>query len=155
MKKIIAGTLLVAAPMFVSADNGAGCGWGSLLMEGKTGWFAHTTAGTTNGTSYNQTFGMTSGTAGCDVSQPIDHASAFINSNIDKVAFDMSRGEGETLAALGQIFSIEQSDQAAFNQLLQDNFATIYSSSTTTSNKMVSTLVELMSADLALAKYAS
>lgn len=153
MKKIMLGLCLAAAPLIASADNGAGCGWGSLLMEGQTGWFAHTSAGTTNGTSGNQTFGMTSGTAGCDVSKPVDHASVFIDMHQEKVARDMSVGSGETLAALSEILGVQPKDQAAFSALVKDNFATIYTSGDVNSDQVTANIVALMKKDATLAKY--
>ena len=50
---------------FADAAGGNGCGWGNMLFEGQRGMAPHFLATTTNGTSGNATFGMTSGTNGC------------------------------------------------------------------------------------------
>jgi hypothetical protein len=79
----------------------AGCGAGSVLM-GKRG--AQIFAGTTNGTAFNQMFGITSGTLNC-----VDSASAEVASRIDQFILvnrsqlqgDIARGQGETISALG------------------------------------------------------
>jgi hypothetical protein len=153
MKKIIVGSLLVVSPMVSFADDGLGCGWGETVMEGKTGLAAHLSAGTTNGTFANQTFGMTSGTAGCDTSQPLGAANFFIQQNKEKVALDFSRGEGESLAALSEILNIEETE--AFGDFVQGNFASIYSSSAISGGEMVESLVDLMKTDEQFAKYVS
>ncbi|WP_438884847.1 DUF3015 family protein, partial [Bacillus cereus group sp. BC327] len=81
---------------------------------------------TTNGTSGNQTFGITFGTLGCDGTGTINSAqklALFIDGNLDNLARDIARGEGETLATLSEVWGIQASDKAAFNQLAKENFA--------------------------------
>ena len=67
MKRILLGTLFAAASFnaFADAPGGAGCGWGNMLFKGQRGVATHVVAATTNGTSGNNTFGMTTGTNGC------------------------------------------------------------------------------------------
>ena len=67
MKRILLGTLFAAVSInaMAEAPGGPNCGWGNLLFEGQRGTPAHFLASTTNGTSGNATFGMTSGTNGC------------------------------------------------------------------------------------------
>src|SRR5690606_25896352 len=70
MKRLLIGSLLAAASLnaFATAPGGPGCGWGNMLFEGQSGLPSHLVASITNGTSGNATFGMTSGTNGCDTS---------------------------------------------------------------------------------------
>lgn len=50
----------------------AGCGLGTeVIFQDANEWHEHVLAATTNGTSGNQTFGMTSGTLGCDTDGPL------------------------------------------------------------------------------------
>ncbi len=67
MKRILLGTLftVVSLNAMAEAPGGPNCGWGNMLFEGQRGTPAHFLASTTNGTSGNATFGMTSGTNGC------------------------------------------------------------------------------------------
>lgn len=67
MKRILLGTLftVVSINAMAEAPGGPNCGWGNMLFEGQRGTPAHFLASTTNGTSGNATFGMTSGTNGC------------------------------------------------------------------------------------------
>src|SRR5690606_35144952 len=70
MNRLRIASLLAAASLnaFATAPGGPGCGWGNMLFEGQSGLPSHLVASITNGTSGNATFGMTSGTNGCDTS---------------------------------------------------------------------------------------
>lgn len=67
MKKIVVAALvtLAAASSMAAQNNVGSCGWGSKVFEGKSGIAPQVLAVTTNGTSGNQTFGITFGTSGC------------------------------------------------------------------------------------------
>jgi len=67
MKKLLTGAILLTASssVFAVAPGGGNCGWGNMLFEGQSGPGPHVLGVTTNGTSGNNTFGMTSGTNGC------------------------------------------------------------------------------------------
>lgn len=79
----------------------AGCGLGSVVM-GKNGM--QISAATTNGTSFNQTFGISAGSLNCvdspsaEVAGRLDH---FILVNRSQIQGDIARGNGETISALG------------------------------------------------------
>ncbi|MGB0221618.1 MAG: DUF3015 family protein, partial [Sinimarinibacterium flocculans] len=62
MKKLITGAVLLGAASTASAvaPGGPNCGWGNMLFAGQSGIVYHFLASTTNGTSSNNTFGMTS-----------------------------------------------------------------------------------------------
>ena len=67
MKKIIAVAALSLLPFSnAMADQDIGCGLGSMLFAGQQGKGVKILGATTNGTSGNQTFGITFGTLGCD-----------------------------------------------------------------------------------------
>lgn len=154
MKKLMLGVALVVAPALSFAGTDAGCGAGSMIFKGQSGPAPHILAATTNGSFGNQTFGMTSGTLGCDTSKPVTStASTFMNNNIDRVAQDMSRGEGEMLSTLSVLMGVESSDRAAFNKLAKDHFAALYPNETVTGDDVLAGLVELMKQDAQLAKY--
>ena len=138
MKKVsmlVAGAAL-AFPMLASANPG--CGLGSQVFEGQEGVFAHVLAATTNGTSGNQTFGMTSGTLGCDTSKPVVAAAVFLNDNMDQVAEDMSQGEGEALDALAELLGV--SDKDAFAATTQQHFNQIFTSETATAEEVMANI---------------
>lgn len=151
MKKLIAGAMLLGASSLAFAQPG--CGVGAMIWKGQSGIAPHVLAATTNGTFGNQTFGMTTGTLGCDTNEEVQSMAMYMDSNIDKVARDMSRGEGENLDTLAVLLNVEQKDRTAFRQLLQDNFATIFPSSETTSDEAVSAIVALLESHETFSKY--
>ncbi|BES72994.1 DUF3015 domain-containing protein [Marinobacter nanhaiticus D15-8W] len=151
MKKLIAGAMLLGASSLAFAQPG--CGVGAMIWKGQSGIAPHVLAATTNGTFGNQTFGMTTGTLGCDTNESVQSMAMYMDSNIDKVARDMSRGEGENLDTLAVLLNVEQGDRAEFRKLLQDNFATIFPSSDTTSDEAVSAIVALLESHQSFSKY--
>jgi hypothetical protein len=153
MIKRIAFAALISTPMLAAADPG--CGLGATLWEGQDGIAPHVLAATTNSTLGNQTFGMTSGTLGCDTSKPVDAVAVFVNDNMDQVAESMASGEGEALDALAALLGVETADRAAFNQLVQSQFGAIYTSEQVSAADVMTNLVAALSADSQLAKYAA
>jgi hypothetical protein len=151
MKKIIAGALLMGASTLAFAQPG--CGVGSMIWKGQSGIAPHVLAATTNGTFGNQTFGMTTGTLGCQTNQSVQSMAMYMDSNIDKVARDMSRGNGENLDTLAVLLGVDEADRDSFRKVLQDNFATIFPSSDTTSGEAVDAIVALLEGDQTLSKY--
>lgn len=151
MKKLIAGAILLGASSMAFAQPG--CGVGAMIWKGQSGIAPHVLAATTNGTFGNQTFGMSTGTLGCDTNEAVQSMAMYMDSNIDKIARDMSRGEGENLDTLAVLLNVEQKDRAEFRKLLQDNFATVFPSSDTTSDEAVSAIVTLLESHQSFSKY--
>lgn len=151
MKKLIAGAILLGASSMALAQPG--CGVGAMIWEGQSGIAPHVLAATTNGTFGNQTFGMTTGTLGCQTNEAVQSMAMYMNSNIDKVARDMSRGSGENLDTLAVLLGVDEADRDTFRQVLQDNFATIFPSSDTTSGEAVDAIVALLEKNESLSKY--
>ncbi|EKO3697580.1 DUF3015 domain-containing protein [Vibrio metschnikovii] len=138
------------------ADSDIGCGVGTMIFDGKEGKVFKVLGATTNGTSGNQTFGITFGTLGCDGTGTINSAqklALFIDGNLDNLARDIARGEGETLATLSEVWGIQASDKAAFNQLAKENFANVFQSENVTSQEVFTNLNTLVAQDQALAAY--
>lgn len=153
MKKLIAGAILVSASS-VTLAGPAGCGLGSTyVFPDANQWWQHVLAATTNGTSGNQTFGMTSGTLGCEAANgPLKLAQAFIDQNMDQLAADTAMGQGETLAALAQVIGVQAQDTTAFNKVMQQNFDAMFSAQGT-SGDAYQAMTSAMAQDAALQKY--
>lgn len=97
---------------------------------------------TTNGTSGNQTFGITSGTSGCSKPAKIvsnDKAIKFVENNMDALAMDISSGQGESINTLATLLKIE--DKVAFTTNLQSNFENIYTSTNVTSAQVMDNIM--------------
>ncbi len=157
-RKVIALSILLALPATSFADNVGGCGWGSKLFDGQKGIFPQVLAVTTNGTSGNQTFGISSGTSGCSQDGAVKSAwktAAFIDANMNRLALDASRGEGESLVSLASLVGVNEADRGAFNSALQNNFASIFTGPSVTSNEVASALRNVLASDAALVQYSA
>ena len=127
MKKLLVGaTLLVLSSASFAAHGPAGCGLGSVLFKGQKGLVMNVLAATFNGTSGNQTFGMTTGTLGCEDAKEAKVSSvAFVEGNIVALANDIAQGQGETLTTYLTIVKADSNNTA----LLQRNYASIFANS--------------------------
>ena len=155
MKKWLVGAVLASASSFALAAGGpAGCGLGTaVVFPSANQWYQHVLAATTNGTSSNQTFGMTSGTLGCEAANgPLKLAQAFIDENMDQLAADTAKGEGETLAALAEVIGIQEQDSPVFKRAMQANFDVMFHEQAT-SNETYEAMKLAMANDVALQKY--
>lgn len=104
MKFLLALSLLVlASSAFAAKPYGmAGCGWGSQI-HGKDG--NQILAATTNGTSGNQTFAISSGTSNCvTATEQTARIRNFIEANYESLVTDMAKGRGESLNTLSHFY---------------------------------------------------
>lgn len=111
------------------AAGNTGCGLGTHLLGEQDSVIVQSFAVTTNGTSGNQTFGITSGTLGCEKPSKFassEKVSEFVQANLDLLAIDIAKGSGETLTSLAEL--MEVADVNAFSAKLQANFAVIFPS---------------------------
>jgi hypothetical protein len=156
MKKLIAisvlalvlvGALGLVVNSFAKDTYGkAGCGLGSMLFGDNPKWWAQTFAATTNGTSANQTFAISSGTSNCDQSKPgKKSAKAFIETNREALAKDISKGAGETIQSLSKIG--ECTDSNAVGEKLQKNFTSIFPYSFVSDDAVSDTIIGMLSGD--------
>jgi len=131
MKKLLVSLAAVAAlsaVAFASPNNQTGCGLGSVLIKDNSSAVMLALQATTNGTSGNQTFGITSGTSGCKRTKFVmnERAAEFVASNMDILAKEIAVGHGESLDTLDELLNVQ--DKVAFNATLQANYNKIYSS---------------------------
>jgi hypothetical protein len=114
----------------------AGCGLGSIVFGDKPG-LVQVLAATTNGTSWTQTFGISSGTSNCDENADGSPRTAalFITANREAVEKDIARGSGETVVSLSQIMGCK--DSAAYGRNLQSQYATIFPSAQVSTDVVV------------------
>lgn len=153
MKKayiLFAAAILAAA----SAEAGvgrkygtAGCGLGSMLM-GKSG--SQVLAATTNGTSGNQVFGITTGTSNCadDGVAMIDKEKEFFaNANYESLMQEIAQGKGENLEAMASLYGCHGD---AFASSMKNHYTAIFPAKDTDSDAMLANIDEVVSSDAAL-----
>ena len=131
MKKILvslAAVVALSTVVVASPNSQTGCGLGSVIIKDNSSAIMLALQATTNGTSGNQTFGITSGTLGCKKTKFVmnERASEFVASNMDILAKEISVGHGESLDTLAELLKVE--DKATFSASLQANYNKIYSS---------------------------
>lgn len=158
MKKIIILSIMVFLPVMAFAQNVGNCGWGSKLFDGQRGIAPQVLAVTTNGTSGNQTFAITSGTSGCTQDGVVKSAwrtAAFIDNNMNRLARDISRGEGETLASLSELIGVAKADREVFATALQNNFDNIFAGENIDSNSVYTGIKNTLASNAVLADYSA
>ncbi|HIP51514.1 MAG TPA: DUF3015 domain-containing protein [Campylobacterales bacterium] len=145
MKKLLSLTAMVALTATTTfANPNAGCGLGSQVIKNADSVLMQIFASTTNGTSGNQTFGITSGTLGCAKPAKFvsnDKANEFVAGNMDVLALDISNGQGEALTTLATLLNV--SNPETFNAVLQANFDKIYTSENVNSANVIDNIVAL------------
>jgi Protein of unknown function (DUF3015) len=159
MRKILIAFVISAVPAFAFAqqNNIGSCGWGSKLFDGQGGVVPQSLGATTNYTFGNQTFGITSGTSGCTqdgVVKSTWKTAMFIDGNKDRLARDMSIGNGETLDSLAHLIGVRQEDRATFGRVMQANVSVIFPSGSTTNDSVVA-LRQVLRSEHELAQYAA
>src|SRR5512138_3052396 len=160
MKKLLAVASVAAlfpAVAMAQANNIGSCGWGSKLFDGQSGIAPQVLGATTNGTSGNQTFAITSGTSGCTQDGAVSSnwkTAMFIDGNKEKLAQDMSKGSGESLQSLALLMGVKDADKAAFYRTTKENFAQIFSSDNVSAEQIAAGLKQVLAADSSLAQYA-
>jgi hypothetical protein len=141
-----------------AGDPDIGCGWGTQAFKGNSGVLYKVIAATTNGSFSNQTFGISSGTAGCGrggVIKADAQLNMYAGANIDRLASDMAAGDGESLDTLAHLIGVADADKPAFFQLTKSHFGVLFPSGQVTAGEMLTSLRGLMAEDQQLSKYAS
>lgn len=131
MKKILLGAaaaLVLTTTGFASPNEQTGCGLGSVIIRDNSSAVMLALQATTNGIFLNQTFGITSGTLGCRKTQLVmnERAQEFVASNMDQLALEISKGQGESVDTLAELLNVQ--DKASFASALQANYNNIYAS---------------------------
>ena len=158
MKKIIAATALSVNIPFSAAvqaaPSDAGCGLGSVLLADQDDTLVMNVLGATlNMTSGNQTFGMTTGTLNCSTSNSLLALQTFVNDNLDTLAVDAARGEGEALDTLATIWGMDDAAKETFAAATQARFGDVFSSDSVTAEQVLENMNRVVSEDQALAAY--
>jgi hypothetical protein len=115
-----------------------------MLFENNDGLLSQTAAATTNGLLGNQTFGISSGTLECN--QPAElyareQLQKFVAANMDSVAKDIARGNGESLDTLAELMQVPVEERDTFNTQLQKNFDHIFTSAQVTEVEVIQNII--------------
>jgi hypothetical protein len=125
----------------------AGCGLGSLAFGDQPGG-VQILASTTNGTSGNQTFGITSGTSNCGPGVMAQGTKSFVEANREALAKDVARGEGDAIGAIAVINGCR--DVRAIGAALQRDFQQIFPTEQASSDEVTQAILRTLHGDPAL-----
>ncbi|WP_455202394.1 DUF3015 family protein [Kaarinaea lacus] len=157
MKRLLSGLVLLSASsvaMAGAAGGDGGCGWGNALFKGSSGTASHVVAGITNAIFGNNTFGMTTGTNGCDTTGTLGYGGkSAVSSIMDEFSEDVARGEGDALDTVAVLYGVEKTDRDTFAKVMHENFAVLFPSEDVTADEMIASIENVMKADPTLAKY--
>lgn len=145
MKRILSLLTVVGLTTVIYANENTGCGLGSIIIKDQNSSVLQALAATTNGTSGNQTFGISSGTSNCDKPSNFvsnDKLNKFVGENMDELAMDISAGRGETLSTVAKLMNVENTQE--FSAKLQANFSNIYTSENVTSATVIDSIAKYM-----------
>jgi hypothetical protein len=137
----------------VQAGDSAGCGLGSKVFEGQSGMFPNILAVTTNSTSGNQTFGISSGTLGCNGNDTVQRDAAqreFVAVNYDNLSEEMAQGGGAYVEALGSLMGCSSAVNPAFAEFSQRHYGTLFAATETTPTAFLEGLKQGMANDAQL-----
>ena len=116
-------------------DN-VGIGLGTTIFEGHDGLVSQISAATTNASSGNQTFAITSGTSNARAYNGFwaknERVNSFVAENFDVLAREIAAGSGESVDSLAELMNIPADKRVAFAATLQAHFAEIFTSADVT-----------------------
>jgi hypothetical protein len=144
----LAGLLLATAASAKAGRYGAaGCGLGALAFGDQPGG-VQILAATTNGTFWNQTFGITFGTSECGPGLLAQGTKSFVEANREVLAKDAARGEGDALGAIAVINQCK--DVRAVAAAMQRDFSAIFPSEDASSEQVTQAILKTLHGDPAL-----
>jgi len=141
MKKLLVIGALAAAAF--AGNPNTGCGLGSMVIQNQDSLVKQVIASTLNNISGNQTFGITTGTLGCEKPTKIANnqkLEKFVKENIDQITMDAARGNGESIKTLAKLMNIK--NETAFAKKLQQNFDKIFASENVNSAQVIDNIVK-------------
>ena len=150
MKSFILVTLCASTSLFAAGKKygTAGCGLGSMVFGDQKG-IMQIFAATTNGTSANQLFGITTGTSNCtdDGVAMIDKEKTYFSeANFESLKQEMAQGKGENLEAYASLFGCSS---GAFASTVQNNYGKIFTPGVN-ADGMLDNVQNLVSSDASL-----
>ena len=144
---MVLSLVLLGASAAMAAESNVGCGLGDMIFGDPDSTLLQAFEATTNGTSGNQTFGVTSGTSNC--SKPSKFVSnerlqEFVTQNMDNIAQDIASGSGESLDTVAELMGVPASERAAFGTTMQASFSKIYTSGDVTSAQVIDNIAAVI-----------
>lgn len=153
MRKVLLGLFVLAtiSPSIALARGNhpmAGCGLGYVLLSNKdNAKITQVLGATTNGTSGNQTFGISSGTSGCTEDgavKIVKEAEVFAEVNLESLRREAAAGDGEFIRAFSSMMTTDASKVAAIVNVFHAEYASLFPTSSTTSAELLKNVAEIL-----------
>lgn len=141
----IVSALFLASAVIAKNYGMAGCGLGSLVITSKSNG-SQITAATTNGSTYSQFFGITSGTSNCTddgVALEAKELEYFTEANYESLIQEMAQGSGENITTLAMLFGCNAEQAADFGAALQSHYNEIVPAADASYQEMLQNVSEI------------
>jgi len=148
MRRRVGATIALAAAMAFAQAAGARdlCGVGTRIWDGHEGALPWLAASITNFYTFKG-ISTTFEIAGCkEEDNLLKKLFAYTSTNMDHLAVEMARGEGEHLDAFAHLLGVPEREQGRFGQLMQANLATIVPHDAVTTEELLASVVTVMAA---------
>jgi len=152
---ILLGAILALAPASTAI---AACGVGTTIWEGSEGTGAKILAFTTNFWTFKG-ISTTSEISGCgeedNIFKKVSSAKLryYASQNLDHLASDFARGQGEHLDAIAHLIQLRVADRDEFRALAQNHFESLFPHDHVTAGEMLDHLRQLMIQNDTLSSY--
>ncbi|MBY0415968.1 MAG: DUF3015 domain-containing protein [Bdellovibrionales bacterium] len=130
MKLLIVLFAIIASSTIFAADSSSGCGLGYAVAP-KQSLVSSYTRLTVN-TTFSNTIAMTFGTSGCAKHSIVKNDAKgihFAEANLDVLALEMARGNGEFVNSFAGVFGCQNSE--LFGSMVQEKYESVLPSANT------------------------
>lgn len=149
-KLVLVATLLLGE----AGAARAACGVGSKIWEGRDGWAPWLAASLTNFWTFKG-ISTTFEILGCtEKDNLLRRLFAYTDTNLDHLAVEMARGEGEHLDVFAALLEVPEGDRPRFGRLMQENLGSILAHDRVTTEELIGAVAGLMAADEARSGHA-
>jgi hypothetical protein len=149
IKALIFGFSITATSAF-AADGSSGCGPGWYLFK-ENSFVSSSLRSTTNGySSPIVTLGMSFGTSNCAQHKIVMNDKRglhFVAHNTHNLVVDVAMGRGESLGVLAETMGYDWKSQAQFNDVMKQNFHTIFGQNEENSATVYGHMIDAVSRD--------
>jgi len=139
--------VVLFSPAVFADQRNFGCGLGSMMIDNNESLVSQTVAASLNGCFGSQVFGITSGTSNCDKPDSFSTSkkiNTFVADNMDNLASDIAKGQGEYLETLVSLMQVPCENKQELYSKLQDNFLNIYPTKDTTHTDVIRNIEAIM-----------
>lgn len=152
MKKVLSVVVLSllvgsAAVQAATVKDNCGCGLGSMMLGDKPDTLLVQLVATfLNGSFGSQTFGITSGTSGCNQNSGFavrKEMIEYVGANMDHLAMDVAMGSGDSLEAIADLMEVSPAARTDLFAKLQSGFGSIFADESVSAEQVVDSITEI------------